>query len=212
MAKVLEVNNLLIVESENDKFFIQSLINHLNININFGTPICSIDEYECLGGISKLEHRLKALIARVSKENIQKIGIVFDADKVGIEKQTADIQEKIDLIFHGIADIDFSIYIMNVEGHGELETVLKKIALKDATVANCLQSWQECLKDKELNQKEFDKVWIQMYQRYDCCTKKEAKQAGKNCNNEISFSKSIYDLNNPILDKLKTFLQELGAN
>ena len=205
------MNNLLIVESDNDKCFIQSLINHLNIKINFGTPICSIDEYECLGGISKLEHRLKALTARVSKENIQKIGIILDADKVGIKKRTQEIQAKIDLVFKDIPGIEFSIHIMNIEGQGELETVLKKIALSDTTIADCLHSWQDCLEeDKKLNQKEFDKVWIQMYQRYDCCTKKEAKQAGNNCNNEASFSKSIYDLNNTILNELKTFLKEVG--
>ena len=49
MEKVLEVSSLLIVESENDKFFIQSLINHLNIpNIQLGDTICTIDEYDVL--------------------------------------------------------------------------------------------------------------------------------------------------------------------
>jgi len=212
MVKDLEVNNLLIVESENDKYFIETLINHLNLNIEVGSPICSIDEYECLGGISKLKNKLIALKSRVLKESIKKIGIIFDADKVGVVQREKDIQEKIDFVFGKNSDVVFNIYIMNVDGNGELETVLKKIKSKDSTVADCLESWQECIEEnKKLNQKEFDKVWIQMYQRYDCCTKKEAKQAGKNCNNEASFSKSIYNLDDPILNELEIFLTALGA-
>ena len=212
MVKVSEVNNLLIVESENDKYFLQSLISHLNIpNIQLGDTICTIDEYECLNGIGELKKRLTKLKAKVSKEDIKKIGIIFDADDVGVKKRTTEIQKTIDIVFKNISDVDFSIYIMNVEGSGELETVLKTIKSKDSSIADCLDSWQECLPDdKKLTKKDFDKFWIQMYQRYDCCTKEEAKQAGKNCNNLASFSKDIYDLDNPILEDLKKFLKELG--
>lgn len=212
MVKVSEVNNLLIVESENDKYFLQSLISHLNItNIQLGDTIYTIDEYECLNGIGELKKRLTKLKAKVSKEDIKKIGIIFDADDVGVEKRTTEIQKTIGKVFKNISDVDFSIYIMNVDGHGELETVLKTIKSKNSSIADCLDSWQECLnEDKKLTKKDFDKFWIQMYQRYDCCTKEEAKQAGKNCNNKASFSKNIYNLDNSILDELKTFLQELG--
>jgi len=212
MVKDLEVNNLLIVESENDKYFIQSLIKHLNLNIKFGTPVCTIDEYECLGGIGKLEQRLNALKAKIKKDDIQKVGIIFDADTEGTEKRINQIQEKIDLVFQNIKDIEFTIHIMHLDGTGELETVLKKIKSKDSTVADCLDSWQDCLPaDKKLNKKHFDKFWIQIYQRYDCCTKEESKQAGKNCNNQASLLKSIYNLDDPILNELKTFLTALGA-
>ena len=207
------MSNLLIVESENDKYFIEALINRLKSNLEVVSPVCSIDEYECLGGIGKLEKKLESLKARVSKEAIEKIGIIFDADNVGIEQRTKDIQEKIDLVFVKDTDVTFHIYIMNVDGYGELETVLKKIKSNDSTVADCLDSWQECLPDdKKLNQKEFDKFWIQIYQRYDCCTKKESKRAGEKCNNKASLKKDIYDLDNNILNKLKDFLKEIGEN
>lgn len=207
------MNNLLIVESENDKYFIEALINHLNLNIEVGSPICSIDEYECLGGISKLENKLVALKSRVSKEGIEKIGIIFDADKIGVEQREKDIQEKIDLIFEKNSDIVFQIYIMNVAGHGELETVLKEIKSEDSTVADCLESWQHCLPDdKKLSQKEFDKFWIQMYQRYDCCLKKELKQAGRKCNNEVSLKeKNIWNFDHEILNELKEFLNKFKS-
>lgn len=208
------MSNLLIVESENDKYFIEALINHLNLNIEVGSPICSIDEYECLGGISKLENKLKELKGRVSKDGIEKIGIVFDADKVGIEQRTKDIQEKIDFVFKKDIDVIFKIYIMNVNGYGELETILKEIASEESTIADCLESWQNCLpKDKKLNQKDFDKFWIQIYQRYDCCTKREKKQAGEKCSNEVSLKeKNIWNFEHSILNDLKDFLKELGEN
>ncbi len=179
-----EVNNLLIVESEN----------------------------ECLGGIGKLEEKLKLIFLDLKKRPFEKIGIIFDADKVGIDIRKKQIQEKINLIFGDNSEI-FSIYIMNIKGEGELETVLKEIKSKDSTIADCLESWQECLPtEKKLKQKDFDKFWIQIYQRYDCCTKTEQKRAGEKCNNQKSFSKEIYNFENPILEDLKVFLRDLGEN
>ncbi len=54
--------NILIVESENDKYFIESLTEYLNLSeVDIDTPICSIDDYECLNGLSKakLEGKLQ---------------------------------------------------------------------------------------------------------------------------------------------------------
>jgi len=46
--------NILIVESENDQYFIESLKEYLKISdVEIDTPICSIDDYECLNGLSK---------------------------------------------------------------------------------------------------------------------------------------------------------------
>ena len=100
---------------------------------------------------------------------------------------------------------------MNIDGNGELETLLKEIKSSDSPIADCLESWQECLRDKKLNKKDFDKLWIQIYQRYDGCTKKEQKQAGRKCNNETSLKdKSIYDFDKNIIEltRLKKFLKE----
>ncbi len=208
------MSNVLIVESENDKFFIEALIAHISANIEIGQPICAIDEYECLG-MSKLEERLRALTHRIIKGEIEKVGIIFDADKVGVKKRTEQIQEKIYLVINELElenrTAIFDSYIQNKDGNGELETVLKEIKSKDSTIADCLESWKKCLPDdKKVSQKDFDKFWIQIYQRYDQCTKKEQKQAWRKCDNEISLSKNIYDLNSPILENLKKFLKEIG--
>lgn len=212
------MSNILIVESENDKYFIEALIDHINVDIQIGEPVCKIDEYDCLGGIGKLEARLKTLTHRIIKGEVDRVGIIFDADKVGIEDRTKQIKEKVDLVFSNLPkdyrNIPFFIYIQNKDGYGELETLLKNIKSEDSTIADCLESWQNCIPDdKKLSQKDFDKFWIQVYQRFDCCNKKEQKQAERKCNNEVSLKqKDIYNLDSEIkeLDELKKFLKQLG--
>jgi hypothetical protein len=205
------VSNILIVESENDKFFIEALITHIDIDAEVGNPICTIDEYDCMGGMGKLKNRLEELKSRFLKgDEINKVGIIFDADNLGIEERTKQINVIKNSVFNDI-ELDLKIFIMNIDGHGELETLLKEIKLTNSPIADCLESWQECLEDKKLNKKDFDKLWIQIYQRYDCCTKQEQKQAGRKCNNEVSLkNKSIYDLDKEIIEltKLKEFLEE----
>ena len=205
-----EVNNLLIVESENDKFFIEALLTHINLTIKVDKPICSINEYNCIGGIGKLKFKLEELKSRILKgDEFKKIGIIFDADMVGIDERKKEILKIKNSIFNDI-ELSLDIFIMNLNGKGELETILKKIKSKPSPIADCLSSWQDCLKEKKLTQKELDKFWIQIYQRYDCCTKQEKKQAYKKCNNEISLKeKSIYNFDTDIkeLKELKVFLE-----
>jgi len=205
------VSNILIVESENDKFFIESLVTHMNIDIEVGNPICTIDEYNCMGGMGKLKNRLEELRSRFLKgDDINQVGIIFDADNIGIEKRIEKINDIKNSVFYDI-ELDLEIFIMNINGNGELETLLKEIKLIDSPIADCLEFWQECLDDKKLNKKDFDKLWIQIYQRYDCCDKKEQKQAGRKCNNEFSLKyKYIYDLDKDIIElkNLKEFLEK----
>ncbi len=207
------MSKLLIVESANDQYFIEALVTHINIDIKIDSPVCLIDEYDCLGGIGRLENKLKSLRSQVQKEGIDKVGIIFDADEVGIDARTQNINEKITLVFGEDPDVEFAIFILNVSGKGELETLLKAIKCKYSPMADCLEAWQACLQDKKLKQKDFDKFWVQIYQRYDCCTTKEKKQADRKCGNEASLkNKSIYDFdyNMPELNELKDFLRELG--
>ena len=207
------MNNRLIVESDNDKYFIEALLKHINISIEIDSPVYSIVEYECLGGISKLENKLKSLKSQVLKNGIDKIGIIFDADSVGIKLRTQEIQQKIDLVFGKTLDLEFSIYILNVDGKGELETLLKAIKSEASPMADCLDAWQQCLSssNKALKQKDFDKFWISIYHRFDCCNKKDQKQAGCKCSNEASLKKPIYDFDKEELNALKQFLIALST-
>lgn len=214
-------NNLLIVESHNDKFFIERLRTIITADFDVSTPFCRIDEYECLDGLSKLTLKLDEIKSDIEKGHYNKLGILLDADKAGIKKRVEFINEAIKSIDNTldiiepntwykskILDIEISCHILNVNGHGELETVLKEIKSQDSIFADCLYSWQTCLdkNNKQISQKEFDKFWVSIYGRYDCCDKTEQKQAGRKCNMEASLQKDIWDFSHPILNDVKSYL------
>jgi len=217
-------DNILIVESKNDKYFIEAFIDYLNIdNVDIAPPICSIDDYECLNTLSlkSLENKLEILAGQVGKKGIEKIGIIIDADKAGIDKRIELINEALQIIDENLhlnvcnnfvtskaLDVEIACYIMNVDGFGELETVLKAIKSQDSTHADCLDSWKQCLekKDKTITNKEFNKFWVNIYQRFDHCIKKDKKQAGKKCNFAISMKKDIWNFESDKLNELKNFL------
>ena len=80
------MNSLVIVESDNDKFFIEKLRDVLGLsNIKVDEPICNIHDYECLNGLS--ETKLKQILKEIKFDRYQKIGIIIDADNEGIEKR-----------------------------------------------------------------------------------------------------------------------------
>jgi hypothetical protein len=221
------VSNLLIVESENDKYFIERLKKEVN-NTNFeidNEPICNIDDYECLGGLSvtRLSNKLFDVIENVKKDGIDKIGIMLDADKVGIAERVNNINDAIKTItddleivapnqwFHSKKlDVYISCHILNVDGYGELETLLKEIKSKsqDSTFSDCLEAWKMCLetKKKTINKKDFDKFWISIYGRYDCCYSKEIGHAETKCNLEATLQKNVWDFSHSTLTDLKNYL------
>jgi len=217
--------NILIVESENDQYFIESLTDYLNISfVSIDTPICSIDDYECLNGLSKakLEAKLQELKIEIEKRGIDKIGIILDADQQGVTKRIELINDALKVIDNELnmttynhfiksesLEIEIACYITNVEGYGELETILKQIKSKDSPFADCLYDWKRCLEEKSqsVKNKDFDKFWVNTYQRFDCCTKKEQKQAARKCNQEASMKKDIWNFEHSVLDGLKEFLK-----
>jgi hypothetical protein len=216
-------NNLLIVESQNDKFFIERLKQEITANFEVDVPICCISEYECLDGLSqtRLEKKLQEIKVDIDKRGLNRIGILLDADDKGIKKRINLINESVKSIDceltlsavntwykSELLDIEISCHILKVDGSGELETVLKAIKSDDSTFADCLDAWRDCVThhDKEITDKDFDKFWVNIYQRYDCCSKKEKKQAGTKCNPEASLQKDIWDFAHPVLNDLKSYL------
>jgi hypothetical protein len=216
-------NNLLIVESHNDKFFIERLKREIAApDFNIDTPICNIDDYECLGGMNNLEKKLKEICSDIKKRGLDKIGILLDADNEGIAARVALINQAVKSIDSALSissvnkwyestflQIQISCHILNVNGTGELETLLKTIKSKRSTYADCLSGWKACLASQEItiNDKDFDKFWVSLYQRYDCCTDQEQKQAGRKCNPETSLiEKDMWDFSHEALNDLKSYL------
>ena len=211
-----EVSNILIIESEADKFFIEALLNHININLKVAEPICFINEFDCLGGISRLEEKLNSLFRRVKRDEIKNIGIIFDADNVGMVEREKEIREKIKSVFGEYDETIFSIYILNLNGKGELEDILKAIKTEESPYSDCLYYWKECLdeNDMEVSNKIFNKFWINNYIMYDTCTtSRDRGKKSKYCVFEYAMKeKSIWNFDHKILDNLKEFLKELGEN
>jgi hypothetical protein len=71
-----------------------------------------------------------------------------------------------------------------------------------------LDSWKICIElhAETISIKDFDKFWVNIYQRYDCCNKQEQKQAGRKCSPEASMQKDIWDFSHESLSDLKSYL------
>ncbi len=155
----------------------------------------------------------------IEKRGIEKLGIIIDADKEGVENRIKLLNEALKVIDKDLnltrcshftqsesLAIEIACYITHVEGYGELETVLKTIKSKDSPFADCLYEWKKCLEERSqtIKDKDFDKFWVSTYQRFDCCTKKEEqKQAFRKCNPEASMKKDIWNFEHSVLDGLK---------
>ncbi len=226
------MSNIVIVESKNDRIFMQAMVEKLNCDIQVETPIY-IDDYQSLEGLSETEliKALKNLIRKIDRKDIEKIGIIIDIDNDSEQERLNLVNKCIKQVFesetlsstkqfidicttdHG-TNAKLACYFTNVGGQGELETLLKAIKAKESPHADCLDSWRDCLKKKgkEIKQKDFDKFWIDNYIRYDTCLKKEQKQAGRKCSMSgfdyvMEHKKDIWDWDNTALDDLKEFFR-----
>lgn len=223
---------IIVVESSNDQHFIEAYVASKNMSADIeSSPFCKIDDYECLEGdsIAKLTASLSSLKNRSRKEEIQSVGIILDQDDKSIEKRLNQVNSAIKEAFGLKNDllqepnkfeelkVDESIslkiglYLQSIDGAGNLETVLKTIKKGSSEHADCLDSWKTCIESKSLSIKDqdFNKFWIQIYQRYDQCSNKERKQAGRKCNNEASMKKDIWNFDHPFLNELKDFLEKM---
>ncbi len=224
------MKNILIVESANDKHFVEAFIRHLGIKNtevaeNF---LIKIDGYEEMEGLNpeKLKEALRNIKSKSRKEAIEKVGIIIDRDNHTQENRLALLNDAIQTVFQtdGLlsdinrfitvqvdkyTDLQIACCFTHVGGEGELETVLKEIKSEKSQYADCLESWQKCLEDckvSPLKKKDFDKFWVQIYIRYDTCSKNDTKQAGRKCNNEAAMSKPIWNFEHNCLSELKIFL------
>ena len=161
--------NILIVESENDQYFVQALANLLNTS---ETEVCSIDDYKH-SSLDKI--KLKTQIgSALTTRDVLKVGIILDMDDSTLEdrfklvnealidalKDNFDtdfvvstplkaIKEFIEISIGEFTKIHFCCYFTNVEGSGELETLFKAIKTQDSTFADCiLEGWQNCIQEK----------------------------------------------------------------
>jgi uncharacterized protein YqgV (UPF0045/DUF77 family) len=225
------VSNIVIVESKNDKIFMQAMVEKLNCDIQVDPPIY-IDDYKSLEGLSETEliKALKNLIRKIDRKDIEKIGIIIDIDNCSEQERLKFVDRCIKQVFQAetlsstkqFIDIctdngtnaKLACYFTNFEGKGELETLLKAIKARESPHADCLNSWKTCIENQgqEIDRKDFDKFWVSIYLRYDTCSNQEQTQAGKKCSMSgfdyvMEHKKDIWDWDNPALDDLKEFFK-----
>jgi len=169
--------NVIVVESKNDKIFLNALVSHLNVsNTEVDQPI-SLEEnsYILMDGSDSnprnptlLVRKLRELKTDIRKRGIVNIGIVLDIDNNSFQDRFLTVNNAIKEAFKGeygyfteIADIstlypldftpdliNFACYFTNVQESGELETLLRNIAAKNSDYADCLISWKDCIELK----------------------------------------------------------------
>jgi hypothetical protein len=224
--------NKLIVESKNDKAFIEALIRHLNVAAEVDKPIF-IDDFESLDGLNptKLTVKLNDVFSEVAKKPIEKIGILLDIDNEGVANRIQLINDCLrytkatsaqlisntnELIRYEIegVNIEIACFLTNINGIGELETVLKAIKNRDSVYADCLESWKECLirNGKTISDKDFDKFWVANYVRFDTCSNRESRRAGEKCSLQnfdyiLEKTPPVFDFEHEVLNELKDFLR-----
>lgn len=229
-----EVSNRLIVESKNDKFFIQALVNYLNINsVDIKKINVEDSSYLALSGSDStlIRNGLQKIKDEAQKKNIAKIGIVLDIDYNKPSEWFEIINEEIANIFpsssqskiektsefiivtsEDISSLQIACYLTNVNGTGELETILREIKSQPSPKADCLEAWKVCVEEttnKSVSTKEFNKFWVNNYIRYDTCTNQEQNNASKYCSFEYMMSNKqhIWNFEHPALNELKDFLK-----
>ncbi|MEG4804773.1 hypothetical protein QUB63_29315 [Microcoleus sp. ARI1-B5] len=227
------MSNIVIVESKNDRIFMQAMVEKLNCDLQVASPIY-IDDYKSLDGLdeTKLISALKNLKAEIPKKGVKKIGIIIDIDNyseqerlglvnncikngLGTESETlSSTKQFIDIGGDNGTKAKLACYFTNVEGKGELETLLKAIKARESPHADCLNSWKTCIESQgqEIDRKDFDKFWVSIYLRYDTCSNQEQTQAGKKCSMSgfdyvMEHKKDIWNWDNPALDDLKEFFK-----
>ncbi len=243
--------NILIVESENDQYFIQALANFLNNN---NTTVCKIDDYKH-SSLDKI--KLKTQIgSALTTRGVSKIGVMLDMDDDTFEnriqlvnealmnalnessysedfiisKPIESTNELINIKLDEFTTINFACYFANIDGNGELETLLKAIKKQDSAFADCLnEAWQSCIKTKgkkvvkrgetgDITDKELLKLWVDFYKRFDTLKKGNRNKdstdwkgiwlgtIGKKGEIVPPRGYDIFELNSDILDDLRKFL------
>jgi hypothetical protein len=179
---------------------------------------------------TKLTKALKDLNADIQKGEIERVGIIIDidndqeSDRINFINECVQeafteapllviVKEFVNLTVDDL-NIQLACYFTNVNGQGELETLLKTIKNQDSVHADCLESWKDCLQSngKKITVKEFNKFWVDMYIRFDTCSKNDKKQAERKCSMKgfeyvMNNKTTIWDFKHPALNDLKDFFQ-----
>ena len=216
----------IIVEGKNDKFFIEALLGIKDVVSPLVEELGGINDFEYS---DKIEKKLTIYKTQAENKSLKKVGIIIDQDNkendriaflnkmiakvFGEEYFLKKVQDSIEIKLEDNI-LKISCFIVNINGEGELSTVLKAIKSqnKPSLFADCLIKWWECAdtEKKIIDQVEFDKNWYHYYIKWDNSTHQERQQAGKYCSLEYSLhhKRDIWNFENSALDELKDYLKK----
>ncbi len=107
--------------------------------------------------------------------------------------------------------IDVSCFLIQDEtGAGNLDILLKKIAINSCVECECLELMSKCIFDKTSKEmRDFTKQWVNYYLRSNA-SKNQLNNAEKRLHEVITEQgKDIFNLNHSLLNELKSYLQAL---
>ncbi len=244
------MKNILIVESENDEYFVEALA----IKISSENEVRKIYEYKYSSlDEQQLTKQITNALTDVISRGVLKIGVILDMDNSTqaerielinrcLKKSFDDccypepsnfltnVKEFITNPIDDDLDVKIACFFTNIDGEGELETVLKAIKLKESVFADCLyEGWKDCLINKsktigkkgeqcDISDKELLKLWVDFYKRFDTLKKSNRNEKNtdwkgimlgvtkkgeklKNVRGE-----NIFDLKSEQLEDIKSFL------
>lgn len=217
--------NRLIVEGSEDKLFITHLLQTLgNVDVQEINPIDGIENFEYS---NKLEKALITVKNDVIKKSLKKVGLILDQDDkendriaflnkhihivFGKQYSLINQSESIQIEIDG-AILELSLFVMNVNGAGEMNSMLRIISTQPSNFADCLQHWKVCADPKSeiISNNEFDKLWVHYFIRWDNSTKEQRANSNKNCTIKavLENKPQIFDFENKSLDDLKNYLNQ----
>lgn len=206
-----EVNKIFVEGAPDEAFF-------KHIMTTLGITNTTITSFHNLKG----KDDLKNAMALIKKGELNKIGVIVDADEVGIAQRVSEIstiiKEKYSdiniiqentLYTSAVHDVEIGVHVLNVNGKGELTTLLRTISSKETIFAKCLDQWKNCYvaQGKHISDNDFDKIWVSTYIRMDAMTESEKRDALVNNRLDIAITKDYWDYEHDSLEQIKFFLK-----
>ncbi len=243
--------NILIVESDNDQYFIEAIVK----KVSSETKFYQIDEYKHSSlDEKKLTTQITNSLTDTVSRNVSKIGIILDMDDSTQEKRIELINKCLKKSFsecgyldlHGLLtntnefitcqiddylSVKIACFFTNIDGKGELETILKEIKVAESIFADCLyDGWLKCVSDRgkklggkgeqcDISDKELLKLWVDFYKRFDTLKRKDRNEENTDWRGIMTGitkkdkplsntrGEDIFDLSSKKLDDIKLFLK-----
>jgi len=249
--------NILIVESKNDQYFVEALAKE----VSSVDKVCNIQidkyKYSCLDEnklTAKINESLTEMRSSRNFEKVSKMGVILDMDNSNQEERIqlintclkksfvecdyptptnllTDVNNFITNPLDEYLHVKTACFFTNIDGKGELETILKAIASQPSVFANCIYAgWKDCLERNgktigksgeqcDIREKDLLKLWVDFYKRFDTLKKNDRDEENTDWEGimlgikdkegnlkKAARGKDIFDLQSDKLKDIKSFL------